>query len=70
MSNNEYEQQQFWKEDIDPWKKFAKALSDYMKIRYNPKYYKSALKMLTDNHKSDSNLKYEWNIMKINKNGK
>lgn len=68
--NEEYEQQQFWKEDIDPQKEFTKALSNYMKIRYDPKYYKSALKMLTDNHKSDNNIEYKWDIDKNYTNGK
>jgi hypothetical protein len=63
MSNNEYEQQQFWK-DEDPWKEFGKALSNYMKIRYDPKYFKSALSMLTENHKNDNNVEYKWDIDK------
>jgi hypothetical protein len=63
MSNNEYEQQQFWKEDKDPWKEFAKAVSDYITIRYDPKYYKSALSMLTENHKNDNPTPYEWKLM-------
>jgi len=61
-STSEYEQQQFWK-DTDPWKEFAKALSDYMNIRYDPKYYKSALSMLTENHKNDNPTPYVWKLM-------
>jgi len=69
VSISEYKQQQFWK-DEDPWKEFAKALSNYMKIRYDTSHYKSALSILTDNHKSDTNVEYKWNIDKNYTNGK
>jgi len=68
-STSEFEQQQFW-EDEDPWKEFGKALSNYMKIRYDTSYYKSALSMLTDNHKFDSSVEYKLNIDKNYTNGK
>lgn len=62
-SNNEYEQQQFWKDNEDPWKEFGVAASNFIKVMYDTSHYKTALSMLTDNHKSDNNVKYEWKLM-------
>jgi hypothetical protein len=62
MSNNEYEQQQFWK-DKDPWKEFGIAASNFIKVMYNTSHYKSALSMLTENHKNDNPTPYEWKLM-------
>lgn len=63
-STSEYEQQQFWKEDINPWKEFGIAASNFIKVMYDTSHYKTALSMLTDNHKSDNNIEYKWNIDK------
>jgi len=62
MSNNEYEQQQFWK-DEDPWKEFGIAASNFIKVMYDTSHYKSALGILTENHKNDNPTPYEWKLM-------
>lgn len=56
MSNDEYQQQDYWKEE-DPYEQLAKAFYKMYQVMYDTGRYKTALSYLTDNQ-----IEYKWNI--------